>query len=45
VTQLVKREGVDDADPDTSLPVLRLPLQALVRYGRGAERVRGWFWL
>jgi hypothetical protein len=43
--QLVNREGVDDAGPGTSLPVLRLSLQGLVRYGPGAERVRQRCWL
>jgi len=43
--QLVKCEGVDDAGRDASLPVLRLSLQGLVRYGPGAGRVRQRFWL
>ena len=44
-TQSVNREGVDDAGRGTSLPVLRLSLQGLARYGPGAERVRQRFWL
>jgi hypothetical protein len=42
---VVKREGADDAGRDTGLPVLRLSLQVLVRYGPGAERIRQRFWL
>jgi hypothetical protein len=42
---VVEREGADNADRDTGLPVLRLSRQGLVRYGPGAERIRQRFWL